>query len=128
MSFDALRLLMAFGKDYESVMSLIEEARQLAANLSRGTPYIYILRLRSGALYVGCSNDVETRFVEHCAGTASRTTALDPPASVLFLEPQPDFTAARRREAQIRRWSRCKKEALIAGDVDRLRGLSRSRV
>ena len=128
MPFDALRLLMAFGNDYESDMSLIEEARQLVANLSRGIPLIYILQLRSGALYVGCSDDVETRFVEHCAGTASRTTALDPPASVLFLESQPDFTAARRREAQIKRWSRSKKEALIAGDADRLRALSRSRV
>ncbi len=95
-------------------------------SLSRGISFVYILRLRSGAFYVGCSNDVETRFGEHTEGTACRTTTIDSPIAVLFIEIHADFAMARRREAQIKKWSRAKKEALIAGDMDRLKALSQS--
>ena len=108
-------------------MSLLDEAIQLAPSLSRGMPFIYILQLRSGAFYVGCSIDADKRFVAHADGTACRTTAIDPPVAVLFVELQPDFAAARLREAQIKKWSRAKKAALIADDLLRLKSLSRSR-
>jgi putative endonuclease len=108
-------------------MFLVDEARRMAPSLSRGTSFVYMLRLRSGAIYVGCSDDVEVRFCAHNAGTASHCTAQDPPVSVLFIEVQTDFGAARRREAQIKKWSREKKEALAAGDFLRLKVLSRSR-
>ena len=100
----------------------------MVPSLSRGVAFVYILELRSGALYVGCSTDYEARFRDHEAGTACRTSALDPPTAVRFIEIQPDFAAARRREAQLKKWSRAKKQALIAHDLDRLRGLSRSHV
>ena len=86
---------------------------------------VYILKLRSGALYVGCSDDVEGRFIRHANGTAC--TAIDPPQSVLWVEIHSDFSAARRREAQIKKWSRARKEALIANDLSQLKALSRSR-
>src|SRR5947207_2701871 len=94
-------------------VSLFDEARRMAPSLPRGVALIYILRLRSGAL-VGCSDDAEARFTRHAKGTACRTTAIDPPCSVLWVEIHSDFSAARRREAQIKKWSRAKKEALIA--------------
>ena len=125
--FDALRLLMACGQRYPEAMSLFDEARRMAPSLSRGISFVYILRLRSGAFYVGCSNDAETRFAEHAAGTACRTTAIDPPIAVLFIELRSDFAEARGREAQIKKWSRAKKEALVAGDLLRLKSLSQSR-
>ena len=125
--FDALRLLMACGPRYPQAMSLLDEARRMAPSLSRGVSFVYMLRLRSGALYVGCSNDAEARFRAHAEGTACRTSALDPPIEILFIELHADFAKARRREAQIKKWSRAKKDALIAGDLQRLRNLSRSR-
>ena len=99
----------------------------MAPSLSRGIPFVYILQLRSGAFYVGCSNDVDARFADHAAGTACRTTTIDPPVAVLWIEIHSDFAAARHREAQIKKWSRAKKSALIAGDLARLRELSRNR-
>ena len=108
-------------------MSLLEEARRMAPSLSRGKSFVYILQLRSGASYVGCTSDVESRLAEHEVGRACRTTASDPPVAVLFLEVQSDFASARRRETQIKKWSRAKKEALIRGDVDLLKSLSKSR-
>jgi putative endonuclease len=99
----------------------------MVPSLSRDTPVVYILRLRSGALYVGCSTNIETRFHEHESGTACRTTRADPPDTLLFLELAADFRMARRREAQIKRWSRGKKLALASSDCAGLRRLSRSR-
>ena len=112
---------------HQFAMSLFDQARQFEPKLSRRQAVVYILELRSGALYVGCSDDIEIRLAQHCSGTASRTTALDSPISVRFIETCSNFTAARRREAQIKRWSRLKKETLIAGDSARLRALSKSR-
>jgi len=98
----------------------------MAPSLARGIVIVYILRLQSGRLYVGCSADAETRFREHSTGRACLMTKVDPPTSVAYIEIQPDYSSARRRETQIKKWSRAKKEALIAGDVLRLKTLSRS--
>ncbi len=107
---------------------LVAEARRMAPSLSRGTAVVYFLRLRSGILYVGASSDLEQRLDDHISGQACRTTSLDPPDAVLRVETCPTFSAARQREAQLKRWSRPKKEALIRGDFGFLRKLSRSRV
>jgi predicted GIY-YIG superfamily endonuclease len=108
-------------------MNLQQTARRMAPSLSRGIPFVYILRLRSGNFYVGCSTDFEARFREHEQGTACRTTAIDPPEAVVFVEIQTDFPTARQRESQIKRWSGAKKQALINGDYHLLQRLSRSR-
>jgi putative endonuclease len=122
-----LGLLMACGQRYREPMTLIEEARRMAPSLSRGTSFVYILQLQSGVFYVGCSNDAEARFAKHADRTACYTTAVNPPVAVLYIEIHPDFATAREREAQIKKWSRAKKEALMAGDISRLKALSRSR-
>jgi putative endonuclease len=91
------------------------------------TASTYILRLQSGQLYIGSTNNLDHRFAEHAAGRACRTTKLDPPLKLVYSESLPTFSDARKREAQIKRWSRAKKEALVVGDMDRLRELSKSR-
>ena len=88
---------------------------------------VYFLRLRSGMLYVGASIDLEQRLDDHVSGQACRTTALDPPFALLRIEVYSTFSDARQREAQLKRWSRPKKEALIRGDLNHLRKLSQSR-
>jgi putative endonuclease len=104
---------------------LLQALRELEG--SRGTPFTYILELQSGVYYTDSSTDFEARFRDHEAGTACRTTRIDPPVGVLWIEIQADFSVARARESQIKKWSRAKKEALIAGDCTRLRRLSKSR-
>jgi putative endonuclease len=78
-------------------------------------------------LYVGASVDLEQRLDDHASGQACRTTALDPPVALLRIEVCSTFPEAGQREAQLKRWGRPKKEALIRGDFDRLRKLSQSR-
>ena len=109
------------------VNALIAEARRMVPSLSRGTAVVYFLRLRSGITYVGTSIDLEQRLDDHVSGKACRTTAFDPPLALLRVEVCPTFSDARLREAQLKRRSRSKKEALIRGDFDRLRQLSQSR-
>ena len=89
--------------------------------------WFYILRLRSGSLYPGVTSDLKQRYEEHCTKRACRTTTLDPPIALVYSEEYEDFSEARRREAQVKRWSRAKKEALVAGDLATLRNLSKSK-
>ena len=78
--------------------------------------HFYILRLQSGALYIGATKDLEKRCERHLDGSAGRTTALDPPVALVYSEEHESFSNARKREAQVKRWTRAKKEALVAGD------------
>jgi predicted GIY-YIG superfamily endonuclease len=78
-------------------------------------------------LYVGASGDLEQRLEDHASAQACRTTALDRPVALLRVEVCSTFAEARNREAQLKRWSRPKKNALIRGDFRSLRALSRSR-
>ena len=91
------------------------------------TAWLYILRLQSNALYIGATKDLKSRYQQHSIGNSGRTTAMDPPVSLVYSEEYESFSLARRREAQIKRWTRAKKEALVAGHKDKLRALSKSR-
>jgi len=83
-------------------------------------PVVYVMRLRSGMTYIGASTDLEQRFENHSSGQACRTTQFDQPVAVLRVEIYATFAEARTREAQLKRWSRLKKEALIRGDFENL--------
>jgi putative endonuclease len=52
---------------------------------------------------------------------------ISPPLKLVYSESLPKFSDARKREAQIKRWTRAKKESLVAGDMNKLRELSKSR-
>jgi len=71
--------------------------------------------------------DFPQRLDDHASGQACRPTRLDPAITVLRIEAHSTFADARAREAQLKRWSRAKKEALLCGDLTQLRDLSRSR-
>jgi putative endonuclease len=89
--------------------------------------WLYILRLRSGKLYIGATTDLDRRCQEHFEGKACRTTKVDPPVALVHQEEFETNAQARRREAQVKHWSRAKKEALVSGDMAKLRELSKSR-
>jgi putative endonuclease len=112
--------------------ALVAEARRMALSkgqrpASKGTCVVYFLHLRSGALYIGASEDLEQRLDDHVSSQACRTTQLDPPVAFVWIETFSTFSEARSREAQLKRWSRAKKEALINGEFEQLRVLSQSR-
>jgi hypothetical protein len=46
-------------------------------------------------------------------------------ARIVYSERHPNLGSARKRELQLKKWSRAKKEALIAGDLAALKKFSR---
>ena len=85
--------------------------------------YVYILRCADHSLYVGETSDVVTRVLKHQAGDASGFTSARRPVTLVYAEPHPDRLRARARERQLKRWTRVKKEALVAGDLALLKRL-----
>jgi putative endonuclease len=89
--------------------------------------FVYMVRCADGTLYVGHANNPEAREKEHNAGRGARYTAMRRPVRMVYTEPLQSVEAAVHRERQLKRWSLAKKEALIAGDLNRLKQLSKRR-
>jgi len=85
--------------------------------------YVYILRCADDALYIGQTADLESRLTKHTEGTGSVFTATRRPVELAYAEVHATDAAALKRERQLKRWTRAKKEALIAGDFTRLKRL-----
>jgi putative endonuclease len=85
--------------------------------------HVYILRCGDDSLYVGETSDVVTRVLTHQAGEASAFTRQRLPVTLVYAEQHPSRLRARARERQLKRWTRAKKEALIAGDLALLKRL-----
>ena len=78
--------------------------------------YIYILKCKGGSLYTGMTNDPERRLKEHLDKKA-RYTSYNPPIGLVYKEGYPTRSAAAKREAEIKRWTRGKKLALIQSGI-----------
>jgi putative endonuclease len=87
--------------------------------------WFYILRLRSQGLYCGSTKDLQSRLKDHFSGYGARTSRIDPPIFLTYSEEYPTYKEAFRREQQVKRWSRAKKEVLIKGDFESLKRLSK---
>ena len=83
--------------------------------------FAYILRLADGSMYVGHTDDLQARLDAHQAGSASAYTATRRPVEMVYAEEYATESAAIKREKQLKRWSRRKKEALIGGDLSLLK-------
>jgi len=79
--------------------------------------YCYLLRCADGSYYVGSTGDLDARVAKHPDGYALKYTASRRPIALAFAERFVTLKAARVRERQIKRWTRAKKEALIAGSL-----------
>jgi predicted GIY-YIG superfamily endonuclease len=88
---------------------------------------VYILRCGNGTYYVGHTHDLHQRLCRHVNKLGARHTAQNSVLDLLYQETHAAEIDAIRRELQIKKWSRAKKEALIRGNLQELRRLSRSR-
>lgn len=74
------------------------------------------------------TNDAERRLYEHQEGLIDGCYTHDKrPVKLMFIQEFTDIVEAISREKQIKGWSRRKKEALIAGDFEKLVRLAKSR-
>jgi len=89
--------------------------------------YVYILRCADGSFYVGSSEDPNKRVKDHNHGKGAAYTFKHRPVSLVYSEPLKSEIEAINRERQIKRWSHAKKQALVVGDLERLKRLSKPR-
>ena len=78
--------------------------------------WTYILRCADGAYYTGHTDDLERRMAEHMHGGHCGFTSKRRPVALAWSEAFPTRYEALSCEMQVGKWSRAKKEALIAGD------------
>jgi putative endonuclease len=64
-------------------------------------------------LYVGVTENPQQRLKYHNEKRGARFTKRDSPFEIVFLEKHLTLTEARKREIQIKKWRRDKKEMLI---------------
>ena len=87
--------------------------------------FVYILRCNDGSYYTGVTNNYSLRVSQHQEGIDPDCYTYERrPLELVHLEFFTQITEAISREKQIKRWSRAKKEALIAGDEKRLFSLA----
>ncbi len=88
--------------------------------------YTYILKCSDQFYYLGVTNDVERRLVEHQEGINSTCyTYSRRPLELVYFEKFIDILQAIAREKQLKGWSRKKKEALIEEREFSLKQLSK---
>lgn len=92
-----------------------------------GLSFVYILLCLGDRFYVGIADDVGARLRVHERGHGARNTRIFSPFRLVFVEGPFDRFVAAKREIQLKKWSRAKKIALITGESEELRLLSKSR-
>jgi putative endonuclease len=77
--------------------------------------FIYIMSNKHHTtLYIGVTNDLERRVAEHKAAMFKSFTKQYNLDELLYFEAFNSITDAIDRETQLKKWSRAKKDALIA--------------
>ena len=75
--------------------------------------FVYILLCKDKSLYTGITTDVTRRFEEHKSGKGGNYTRSHVPQKIVFTEDCHTRSTALKREAEIKKWKREKKELLI---------------
>ena len=78
--------------------------------------WCYILRCADGKFYTGHTDDLERRLAEHQHGGHCAFTSRRRPVTLAWAADFPTRIEAIEAEVRAGKWSRAKKEALIAGD------------
>ncbi|MBC8505522.1 MAG: GIY-YIG nuclease family protein [Anaerolineales bacterium] len=75
--------------------------------------YCYIVECADGTLYTGWTTDPQRREKEHNAGRGATYTRIRGPVKLVYIEEQPNRSAALKREHAIKKLTRAKKLTLI---------------
>ena len=91
--------------------------------------HVYMLRCADGSFYVGSATgeDLTLRIAQHQAGTFEGYTSLRRPVQLVWSQYFDLITDAIATERKVKGWSRAKKEALIRGDWESIKRLSKRR-
>jgi putative endonuclease len=87
--------------------------------------FVYILECADDSYYVGVTNNVGRRFIEHMTGfNEGSYTSKRRPLKLVFCKHFTSPVEAIKYEKQVKGWTRAKKEALINLDYNNLHKLA----
>jgi putative endonuclease len=86
---------------------------------------VYILLCDQKTYYIGLTSNLQNRLRSHNAKENIATKKFSD-LRVVYAEKHKTRKEAERREIQLKKWSRAKKRALIEGNLELLRKLSKS--
>ncbi len=86
--------------------------------------YMYILKCSDGSYYTGSTKNLNRRLRQHNRGVGCKHTSKRLPVKLVYYEIHEYIGYAFLREKQIQGWSRSKKEALIARNLNDLHDLA----
>jgi putative endonuclease len=75
--------------------------------------FVYMLKNPFGDLYIGVTENPDKRLKYHNENRGAQFTKRENKFEIVFLEEYLSFAQARKREIQIKKWRREKKEILI---------------
>ncbi|GKQ42601.1 UPF0213 protein YazA [Companilactobacillus sp. RD055328] len=75
--------------------------------------YVYLLQCSDNTFYIGTTNDVEKRVATHNAGKGAKYTKIRRPVKLLYFEDLHTKSQALKREHELKKLSRIKKEELL---------------
>lgn len=76
--------------------------------------YFYLLRCSDNSLYAGICRDLEQRVANHQNGTGAKYTRSRLPVALVFQEQHSSKGDALRREAEVKKWTKQRKERLVS--------------
>ena len=85
--------------------------------------FVYILRTSSNTLYIGQTNNLEKRLMQHKSktGKSAKYMKYFQAFSLVYSETHNSRSDAMKRESEIKKWTKTKKEALINRDLEALK-------
>ncbi len=75
--------------------------------------FFYLARCADGSLYAGTCLDLAEREARHNDGTGAKYTRSRLPVTIVYSEPFATLSLVRKREAEVKSWSKAQKEALL---------------
>lgn len=81
--------------------------------------YVYMLRLSDNSLYTGITKDIDERLEKHRSGNGSKYVRSRLPCKLVYKEESDSKSSALKREAEIKSWSKKKKESFLKENSER---------
>ncbi len=103
----------------------LKEINTSAIEKAKG--YMYILECADGSFYTGSTKNLHLRIEQHKNGEGAKHTKNNLPIKLVYYEIFDRIDFAFNREKQVQNWTRAKKIALIQGDTEKLKELSKNR-
>jgi len=75
--------------------------------------YFYLARCADDSLYAGTAIDIQEREAKHNDGTGAKYTRSRGPVKIVYSEEFETLSEARKREAEVKKWPKLKKESLL---------------